>query len=332
MQCNHGRIAVQTVIMRTCSRRKSIVLGALLCAGLLVGSGCVPASYEGNAGSQEPVNDVQYLESYGEWFEMPPYGSVWQPFAVADWAPFYHGHWMWTNDGWAWVSYEPFGWLVYHYGFWDYHPDVGWFWIPGDVWSPARVEWYTVDDYCAWAPLPPPDVYWPAPWEPFDTNVWVVVDIDRFTDDNIGSHRITTPLPRTLATRGSVRGQPPDIRIVREREKRSLAPVTIRKEPVDIRTLPPATRLKSIAPRDSTFERMILPRSDRQKVEKYAPDVKRDVLVPKKIAPLPERKPIERKPPDQTPAEQKPPERKPPEQRVPERNAAADSTKTPRRR
>lgn len=206
-------------IARKLSQRRNVSLFSLLVAGLLIDPGCIPASYERNAGTQEPINDVQYLESYGEWFEMPPYGDVWRPFVVSDWAPFSHGHWMWTNDGWAWVSYEPFGWLVYHYGFWDYRREIGWFWVPGDAWSPARVEWYTFDDYCAWAPLPPPDVYWPAPWEPFDTDLWIVVEIDEFTDDDIGRRRITKPLPRELAKREGMKERPPDIRIIREREK-----------------------------------------------------------------------------------------------------------------
>jgi len=264
----------------------------------------MPASYEGSAGTQDPINDIQYLESYGEWFEMPPYGPVWHPFVVADWAPFSHGHWMWTNDGWAWVSYEPFGWLVYHYGFWDYRREIGWFWIPDDAWSPARVEWYTSGDYCAWAPLPPPDVYWPAPWEPFDTDVWIVVEIDKFTDDNVGSRGITNPLPRTLAKRESINGQPPDIRIIRERENRSLNPVMIRKEPAEIRTRPLPEQPKSVVPRDSGLERpresglerMVLPRADQRKVEKYSPEVRREVLAPRKASPPPEQKPAEEKP------------------------------------
>lgn len=290
--------------VREFSRRKNIWLISLLFAGLLFEVGCVPASYEGGAGAQEPINDVQYLEDYGEWFEIPPYGMVWHPFVVSDWAPFSHGHWMWTNDGWAWVSYEPFGWLVYHYGFWDYQSDIGWFWVPGDAWSPARVEWYTTGDYCAWAPLPPPDVYWPAPWEPFDTDVWVVVEINNFTDDNVGHRRIMNPFPRELAKRDNVTGQPPDIRIVRERENRSLNPVTIRKEPVEIRTRPPADRPRPVTPRDSSLERpkdsslerMVLPRTDKRKVDKYSPDVRRDVLAPKKASPVLEPRPPERKP------------------------------------
>lgn len=280
-----------TEITRICSRRTTVSLFSLLLAGLLFETGCVPASYEGGRAAQESIDDVQYLENYGEWFEMPPYGSVWRPFVVSDWAPFYHGHWMWTNDGWAWVSYEPFGWLVYHYGFWDYQNETGWFWVPGDAWSPACVEWYTFDDYCAWAPLPPPDVYWPAPWEPFDTDVWIVVEIDQFTDDNVGRRRITRPLQRELAKRPAIAEHPPDIRIIRERERRSLEPVTIRKEPVEIRTGPVSPEQpNSVEPRDSSLQRMILPRSDKRKVEKYTPEVKREVLLPKKPSPPEEQK------------------------------------------
>jgi hypothetical protein len=276
-------------------RRINLSLVSLLLGGLLIVSGCAPASYEGSA--QEPVNDVQYLESYGEWFEMPPYGIVWHPFVVRDWAPFSHGHWMWTNDGWAWVSYEPFGWLVYHYGFWDYRREIGWFWVSDDAWSPARVEWYTNDDYCAWAPLPPPDVYWPAPWDPFDTDLWIVVPIDRFTDENVGRRRITGPLPRELAKRESASSkQPPEIRIVRERANRSLAPVTIRKEPVEILSRPPVVQSTSIAPRDSSLERMVLPRNDKRTVEKYSPEVRREVLAPRRASPPPEQRAPERKP------------------------------------
>ncbi len=282
-------------IIRESSRRINLTIVSLLLAGLLIDSGCIPASYEGAA--QEPVNDVQYLESYGEWFEMPPYGIVWHPFVVWDWAPFSHGHWMWTNDGWAWVSYEPFGWLVYHYGFWDYRRDIGWFWVPGDEWSPARVEWYTFDDYCAWAPLPPPNVFWPAPWDPFETDLWIVVPIDRFTDENVGRRRITKPVPRELARRESVSSkQPPEIRVIRERSNRSLAPVTIRKEPVEILSRPPVVQSTSIAPRDSSLERMVLPRNDKRTVEKYSPEVRREVLAPRKVSPPPEQRFPERKP------------------------------------
>jgi hypothetical protein len=164
-------------------------------------------------------------------------------------------------------------------------------------------------------------VYWPPPWEPFDTAVWIVVGIDRFTDDDVGSRRIADRLPRELAARGAGREQPPDIRIIRERENRRLDAVPIRKEPVDVRPQGSAAPERAAAPADSSLERMILPRDDKRKVDKYAPDVLRDVLTPRKPSPPPEQKPAP--PPEQRPSP--PPE--PPEKKQP-----ADSVRTLKRR
>lgn len=285
---------------RVGSLRESL-FGSLLVAALLAGSGCVPASYEeGERELADEIGDVEYLARYGEWFEASPYGMVWQPFVVPGWTPFSHGHWLWTADGWAWVSYEPFGWLVCHYGFWDHRPEIGWFWIPGDAWSPARVQWHTFDEYAAWAPLPPPDVHWPDPWEPFDTNAWIIVGIDDFTDDDVGTRRIPDRLPRELASRGSGRREPPDIRVIRERENRRLDPAPMRREPVEIRPQRADAPERTASSADSSLERMILPREERRRVEKHAPEVRREVLTP--------RKPTQ--PPAQNPAP--PPEKKQP--------------------
>lgn len=303
-------------------RRREASLLVPLIAAILIGAGCAPASYDAEEDPVDGIDDVEYLESYGDWFELSPYGMVWQPSVVADWMPFSHGHWLWTADGWAWVSYEPFGWLVYNYGFWDYRSETGWFWVPGETWSPAQVQWYSSDDYAAWAPLPPPGVYWPAPWEPYGTDVWVVVGIDQFTDDDVGSRRIAERLPRELAKRGDGRERAPDIRIIRERENRRLDPVPVRREPVEFRPQPSATPEREAAPLDSSLERMILPRSDERTVEKYEPEVRREVLKPRNPATQPEQRrvqPPERKPP--------PPEQKPPEQKQP-----ADSVRTLKRR
>ncbi len=96
------------------------------------------------------------LAPYGHWIERPQYGWVWTPAHVASsWRPYQHGHWVWTVDGWAWISDEPFGWATYHYGRWYDDPDYGWGWVPGDKWAPAWVSWQEADDYVGWAPLPP---------------------------------------------------------------------------------------------------------------------------------------------------------------------------------
>jgi hypothetical protein len=57
--------------------------------------------------------------------------------------------------GYTWISSEPWGWLPYHYGMWNYSAEFGWFWMPGDFgfWSPALVSWYTGPGLIGWAPL-----------------------------------------------------------------------------------------------------------------------------------------------------------------------------------
>jgi hypothetical protein len=96
------------------------------------------------------------LASYGNWIERPSYGWVWTPRSVASsWQPYQDGHWVWTDQGWTWVTDEPYGWATYHYGRWYDDPEIGWSWVPGDEWSPAWVSWQEGSDYIGWAPLPP---------------------------------------------------------------------------------------------------------------------------------------------------------------------------------
>ena len=56
------------------------------------------------------------LSPYGSWFLAPGYGYVWQPAVVrrAGWRPYWDGRWACTNQGWMWLSNEPFGWACYH--------------------------------------------------------------------------------------------------------------------------------------------------------------------------------------------------------------------------
>jgi hypothetical protein len=96
------------------------------------------------------------LASYGNWIERPSYGWVWTPRAVsASWRPYQAGHWVWSDEGWTWLSDEPYGWATYHYGRWYQDPEIGWAWVPGNDWGPAWVSWQEGDDYVGWAPLPP---------------------------------------------------------------------------------------------------------------------------------------------------------------------------------
>ena len=175
------------------------------------------------------------LAEYGEWMRVPAYGVVWCPYVDESWAPFYDGRWIRTSGGWAWDSYEPFGELVYHYGYWYYERDIGWFWVPGDEWSPARVQWYTYGNYCGWAPMPPPNCYWPDPWDFHDFNIWVVVNINDFCDDHIGRRGIDQPRYRDVFKRGDVVKRAPDFQRVKTIARRDIPVQSIVRRPMDIR-------------------------------------------------------------------------------------------------
>ena len=83
------------------------------------------------------VSDLNY---YGNFFNAPGYGMMWQPyFAGAGWDPFMDGAWAFSPGwGYGWVSAYPWGWTPYHYGTWVFLPGYGWAWQPGGVWT----TWY----------------------------------------------------------------------------------------------------------------------------------------------------------------------------------------------
>lgn len=62
-------------------------------------------------------------------------------------------------------SARQYDWTNYRLGHWEYDPATGWVWIPGYIWSPSQVVWFTGYEYLHTAPLPPPDVVLPRPNE-----------------------------------------------------------------------------------------------------------------------------------------------------------------------
>lgn len=103
------------------------------------------------------------LNRYGSWLDNTPWGPVWTPSGVsAGWAPYRQGFWIQRRWGWTWISFEPWGWLPYHYGRWAFFTDIGrWVWIPYQIdsfWYPALVYWYSVRhdnrNYVCWRPRP----------------------------------------------------------------------------------------------------------------------------------------------------------------------------------
>ena len=100
------------------------------------------------------------LAPYGTWMEINDGLVVWRPTDIQEgWAPYRDGRWIWTGDGWYWDSYEPFGYIVFHYGRWYYDDYYGWLWVPDNEWAPAWVDWRYDSDYIGWAPLPPYAVF-----------------------------------------------------------------------------------------------------------------------------------------------------------------------------
>ena len=96
------------------------------------------------------------LAPYGQWVDDPEYGSVWVPNEGGDFRPYgSRGHWVMTEYGNTWVSEDPWGWAVYHYGRWTYDNYYGWVWIPGYEWAPAWVSWRYGGGYSGWAPMGP---------------------------------------------------------------------------------------------------------------------------------------------------------------------------------
>ena len=76
------------------------------------------------------VSDLNY---YGNYYNVPGYGSMWQPyFAGVGWNPFMDGSWLfYPGFGYTWVSAYPWGWMPYRYGNWAFVPGYGWMWQPG---------------------------------------------------------------------------------------------------------------------------------------------------------------------------------------------------------
>jgi len=250
-------------------------------------------------GLQIDIGDYDYLAEYGEWMRLPSFGMVWHPYAVEEWAPFHHGHWIYSHYGWAWASYEPFGWLVYHYGYWYHDWRIGWFWVPGRIWSPAQVEWYTFGDYCAWAPLPPPNHSWRDPWDRHDGfNVWFVVNINHFCDEEVWRHRVAEPPRREAFRRSILTRRAPAVHDVERFTKREIAPVKITQERAPFRQEAKPTPPRYYRPKEIERTKMVLPAREADRVKQYQPRVEREVLIPKEKAAEKEQqqqRPVERK-------------------------------------
>ncbi len=117
----------------------------------------VTAGTSAKAQQQYVDFDVFYneLSPYGNWYNDPDYGYVWQPREINNFQPYYtNGYWVMTEYGNTWVSNYAWGWAPFHYGRWTMGR-MGWVWIPGTQWGPAWVEWRQGGGNYGWAPMAP---------------------------------------------------------------------------------------------------------------------------------------------------------------------------------
>jgi hypothetical protein len=140
-----------------CLRR--LMFSVLTCLALAGVGITLPLTMARPAHAQVAADFREALAPYGEWIRHPRWGMVWvADDTPPDWQPYRYGHWIYTEDwGWYWISdpeEEDWGWIVFHYGRWI-HDRGAWFWVPGDEWAPAWVDWRYGGDYVGWAPLPP---------------------------------------------------------------------------------------------------------------------------------------------------------------------------------
>jgi hypothetical protein len=260
-------------------RVTQLILAAVL-AATIAATGCTyydePAGYTDD-GDEYYADDYYYddepvgvfdrfeeLQYWGQWMDIYPYGEVWRPTVVLGWQPYSHGHWMWSAQGWTWVSYEPFGWITYHYGYWGYDDIWGWFWIPDYDWSPANVEWVVYDNYIAWAPLPPPGFAIGQPWIVSDAYVWHVVPASEFMDPDIGSHQVSYKSNYRVKARSSVKYKAPPAEYV----ERS-AGKTLRAVPIEF--------ARRVERGDRIIKQLQLPPSEAERADRYRKDIEEQI-------------------------------------------------------
>jgi FecR protein len=106
-------------------------------------------AYVGSQGYGGPHTGfgLQDLNYYGDFFNAPGFGTVWQPFGFANamtgWNPYSNGAWAFVPGfGYSWASAYPWGWLPYHYGSWAFvGSGIGWAWVPGSY----PTQWYATN-------------------------------------------------------------------------------------------------------------------------------------------------------------------------------------------
>jgi hypothetical protein len=146
------------------------------------------------------------LAPYGSWVTVRSYGRCWRPAHVSvGWQPYLYGKWIYTDAGWTWVSFDPWGGDPYHYGTWVSTAAYGWIWVPGTIWAPAWVTWYITDDAFGWAPVPPSFYVgisgYAGPALTVSRSAYVFVPAQQFVGVNVSSVRVPVTQNATFIAR-----------------------------------------------------------------------------------------------------------------------------------
>ena len=183
------------------------------------------------------------LSPHGDWVTVGSYGHCWRPRGIdRNWQPYLNGEWLYTEDGWTWVSYDPWGGDPYHYGTWSRSDAYGWVWIPGTIWAPAWVTWYVGDNDIGWAPVPPSFSVgvsgYVGPPVTVSRSSYIFVPATRFVGVNVGTVRVpatqnatllarTKPVTRFAASGGVLTSGGPTVVQVEHATQRKIARVSV---------------------------------------------------------------------------------------------------------
>lgn len=174
---------------------KNVFLSVVLGAALVV---ALPLADRGATAHAQSVTFAYFqtsLAPHGRWVVAGSYGEVWVPAGVpVGWQPYTAGRWEYTDYGWTWISFDPWGDIPYRYGTWTRIRHHGWVWIPGYVWAPAWVTWRYSDAHIGWAPVPPSLVItaigYAGPPVVVERDYFVFVPATRFVRVDVRSARI----------------------------------------------------------------------------------------------------------------------------------------------
>jgi hypothetical protein len=99
------------------------------------------------------------LNSNGTWYNVPDQGYVWSPYEASnpEWDPYGSGSWVdEPGYGYTYVSGEPWGYMPYQCGAWNWYNTFGWGWAPGmcQPWWGTGGWFFTIGNYPPWYRLP----------------------------------------------------------------------------------------------------------------------------------------------------------------------------------